>query len=270
MKRRDFICGIAGLGVGCMITHLIDRKLFPNLSGILKDEFGGFTVNLSSHCNLNCIGCDTYSPLSKPEFVTFEQFSKDIIKLKELAPDDFFKTIKDCNVNFLMTKYPININFSNIEDKLSKYNIDFQYDTVKSNKIFDINTRTEIVNSDYVPQEEGFVWSKNIIDIEGKQDSLEKKLNCPHKGIRVYARGNIYDCYVHAAINAFIDYFKVNIPITKKDYIRIADVKNIKEIDDFLSTPKPLCKYCKQCHNTCFGGEPVDWDFSKREITEWT
>ena len=75
---------------------------------------------------------------------------------------------------------------------------------------------------------------------------------------------------MHAYIKAFIEYFKVDIPITKEDYIKIADVNDIKEIDDFLSTPKPLCRYCKQCHNTCYGGEPLEWGFSKREITEWT
>lgn len=318
MKRRDFLYGIAGLGIGCLCTHLIDRKIFPNLSNILEDKLNGFTVNLSSHCNLNCKSCDTYAPLSKPEFVTYEQFSKDILKLKQLdperelslgflggepllnpeitkilqfsreiypngehniltngtliekMPDEFFKTVKDCNINFIITKYPINIDFKKIENKLADFNIDFSYDIVQSNKLFDINTHEEIPDSNYSTSDEGFKWSKNILDLQGHQDPIKKKLSCPHRGIRVYARGNLYDCYVHSAIGAFIDYFKVNIPVTKNDFIKVADVKDFKEIDDFLNKPKPLCKYCKQCHNTCYGGEPIEWGFSKREITEWT
>ncbi len=318
MKRRDFLCGIAGLGIGCICTRLIDQKMFPDLKKMYKSTFGGFSISVSSHCNLNCKGCDMYSPLSKPEFVKFEDYSKDIDKLKQLAPDrelemgfmggepllnpelkqiilktrevypnathtiltngilleemdeDFFKIIKDCNICFRISKYPININLKKFEDKLTNMDIDWGYNLVNANNLFDLKTHKPIEDKNYIPEKNGFDWSKNVLDIEGKQDPVEKKLTCPHKGIRQYARGNIYDCYVHSAIGAFIDYFKVNIPITKNDYIKIADVKDIKEIDDFLSKPKPLCKYCKQCHNICYGDQPVDWDFSKREITEWT
>ena len=318
MKRRDFICGIAGLSIGCLCTHLIDRKIFPDLEKMYKSNLGGFTVSLSSHCNLNCKGCDMYAPLSKPEFVRLEDYSKDIDKLKKLDPerelgiafmggepllnpeiipiikktceaypnathtiltngiliekmsDDFFKMLKDCKINFRVTKYPININFKKIEDKLSSIDINWGYDLLNTKQLFDLKTHKPIEDKNFKPEKNGFEWSKNILDLEGTQDPIEKKLMCPHKGIRAYARGNIYACYVHAGISAFIDYFKVNIPITEKDYIKIANVKDIKEIDDFLSTPKPLCKYCKECHNTCYNEEPLDWGFSERKITEWT
>ena len=96
----------------------------------------------------------------------------------------------------------------------------------------------------------GFEWSKNIIDLQGKQNYSAKRTNCPQRCIILYARGNIYYCYVHAYIKSFIEYFNVDIPITKNDYIKIADIKDIKEIYDFLNKPKPLCRFCKQCHNT--------------------
>ena len=320
MKRREFICGIS-----CFIAALGFGAAVPKFSGnfinkttdddiIERMELGGFTVAASSHCNLNCKGCDTYSPLSKEEFVTYEQFSRDMDKLKELAPDrqmglaflggepllnpelaklvqktkelypdnditiltngillnqmtdEFWKTIKKCNVNLCLTKYPVNIDRKNYMAKAQKYGVDVGYDIVASDNLYDLNTK-EIIKPE---KQEGFPWSKNILDLKGKQDYIEKRKSCPHRGIVQYARGNIYYCYVHAFINSFIDYFKVNIPITKDDYIKIADVKDIKEIDDFLSKPKPLCRYCKQCHNICYGGEPLEWGFSKREISEWT
>ncbi len=182
--------------------------------------------------------------------------------------DEFWRTIKNANIEFGITKYPINIDQDIIEKKSQEFGFDYHYDVVKSNKLYDIKTK-EIIDEDNYEQE-GFEWSKNILDLEGKQNYIAKRFTCPHRGITIYARGNIYYCYVHAYIKAFIEYFKVDIPITKDDYIKIADIKSIKEIDEFLSKPKPLCRYCKQCHNICYGGEPLEWSFSKREITEWT
>ncbi len=53
----------------------------------------GFGIAISSHCNLNCKGCDVYAPLAKKEFVSYDQFCKDMKKLKDLAPDRDFDTI---------------------------------------------------------------------------------------------------------------------------------------------------------------------------------
>lgn len=320
MKRREFICGVSCLIAGLGIGQAIPRDFFKNIKkndDIERVELGGFTVAASSHCNLNCKGCDTYSPLAKEEFVSYEDFARDLDKLKELAPDremnisflggepllnpdliklirktksvysetgpniltngillsqmddEFWKTIKECEVNLGVTRYPLNINRNLYMKKAKEYGIEIGEDVVKSDKLYDLNTR-KLISYNNNENEYGFDWSKNILDLKGKQDYVEKRKSCPHRGIVQYARGNLYYCYVHAFINAFIDYFNVNIPITKKDYIKIADVKDIKEIDDFLSTPKPLCRFCKQCHNTCYDGEPLEWEFSERKITEWT
>ncbi len=320
MKRREFICGLSCLIAGFGIGQVVPFKFFKYTDkedGIERVGLGGFTVAVSSHCNLNCKGCDTYSPLAKEEFVSFEDFSRDLDKLKELAPDremniafmggepllnpditklirktkevypeprsviltngillsqmsdDFWKTIMECEVDLRITTYPINIDRSSYEKKEKEFNINIGKDILKADKLYDFNKK-EVIDDNYKEYSEGFEWSKNVLDLNGKQDYVEKRKSCPHRGIVQYARGNIYYCYVHAFINAFIDYFKVDIPITKDDYIRIADVKDIKEIDDFLSKPKPLCRFCKQCHNTCYGGEPLEWGFSERKISEWT
>ncbi len=320
MKRRDFLCGASCLFAGFALGHFSNKNKQENL--FKKEDFyeinglGGLTVAVSSHCNLNCKNCDVYAPLAKEEFVTYEQFSKDMEKIKELAPDreisfafmggepllnpdltkiinksvelfpnsektiltngilldkmsdDFWDVVKTSNMDFGITKYPVDFNMEVIEEKAKKYGFKYHYDIVKSNKLYSLKTR-EVIDENY-NETEGFDWSQNILDLKGTQNYIAKRFTCPHRGINVYARGNIYYCYVHAYIKAFIEYFKVDIPITKEDYIKIADVNDIKEIDDFLSTPKPLCRYCKQCHNTCYGGEPLEWGFSKREITEWT
>ena len=187
--------------------------------------------------------------------------------LLDRMSEEFWKEAKKGNYSFGITKYPLNIPREKYEKIAKENGININYDYPQAPKLYDLNTH-EVIDKNY--NQEGFVWSKNILDLTGSQDYIEKRYTCPHKGIITYTRGNLYYCYVHAHIKSFIDYFKVNIPVTKDDYIKIAEVKDIQEIDKFISTPKPLCRFCKQCHNTCYGGKPLEWGFSKREITEWT
>ena len=163
MKRRDFLCGasclLAGFAIGKITDNNKDTKFFKKEDFYERDcGLGGIVVATASHCNLNCKNCDVYSPLAKKEFVTYEQFSSDIEKLKALDPErdlmvafmggepllnpdltkminkavelypnsekkiltngillekmdnDFWEAVKRANMNFAITKYPININ----------------------------------------------------------------------------------------------------------------------------------------------------------------
>ncbi len=98
MKRRDFICGISGLFAGLCLGEFFNTKNTQQQT-VYKNQrqrdsfFGGFGIAISSHCNLNCKGCDVYAPLAKKEFVTYEQFCKDMNKLKEIAPDREYETV---------------------------------------------------------------------------------------------------------------------------------------------------------------------------------
>lgn len=323
MKRRDFICGASCLIAGFALSELKNKKKIKN-NNPSSDEYNPIEkdldevfVELASHCNLNCKGCDAFSPVSKVEFVTYDEFVRDFTKVKELYPnkdieflfiggepllnpdvtrivqysqklfpnskksimtngillekmeEDFWQTLKEANVKLRITKHPIDIDRSKGEKLAEKYGIEYAYDPVYTDKLYDLNTH-EISKTGIEPVK-GHYWSRPIIDISGTQDYVEKRYTCKHiDNGTSYVRGNLYFCWVHAHINSFKEYFNLDIPITKDDYLRIADVKEVKEIKEFLSSPKPLCRFCKQCHNTCFGGKPVEWEFSKRQISEWT
>ena len=43
-----------------------------------------FTIRLVEHCNLNCAGCDNFSPLAEPEFLSIEEFRRDFERVGEL------------------------------------------------------------------------------------------------------------------------------------------------------------------------------------------
>jgi ABC-2 type transport system ATP-binding protein len=44
-----------------------------------------FEINIVDHCNLNCAGCEHFSPLAKKNFVKPNELGKDFARLSELA-----------------------------------------------------------------------------------------------------------------------------------------------------------------------------------------
>lgn len=187
--------------------------------------------------------------------------------LLEKQSRDFWLTAQKSKTTLLVSKYPINIDRAKYEKIAQKYGVKIQYVYMNANKFYDLNSH-EIIDNNY--NQKGFEWGRPILDLSGSQDYIEKRYTCRRINNITYIRGNLYSCKVHAHIKAINDYFKLKIPITNDDYIKVADVKSLQEIEEFLNAPKPLCKYCKQCHNTCYGGKELEWGFSKREISEWT
>ena len=328
MKRRDFICGLscmlAGFGLCEAKTKMIPQKkcnnpkqedYIPSTKGLQE-----IYIQATSHCNLNCISCDAFSPVAKPEFVTFEKFSKDFHKIKELFPDrnmdlvilggepllnpdltkiinlyqklfpkgkkniftngillpkmdeDFWKALKNANFDLTITYHPIDIDRSIAENLAKKYEINLIKNIITTNVLYDLNTHKISRHVETIRKIEPpyHVWGKTIIDLSGSQDYVEKRYVCYRRDMGAsYIRGNLYFCHEHAHVNALIDNFNLDIPITKDDYITIADVKSAKEIDDFINSPKPLCRYCKQDSSVFFNGKPIEWEFSKKQLSEW-
>lgn len=182
--------------------------------------------------------------------------------------EEFWKIMNKNRIGLNITQYPININRAIYEEKAEKYNIKINYQFVESNKLYDLSTRKPIHG---VYRKYGFPWGKTIIDLKGTQDASEKFRICPCCGVKTtYARGNLYYCYTGAFIKSFIDYFNLDIKITKDDYIKIGKIKDIQELYDFFSGVKPICKYCKYCLTTQYGKPGIDWGFTKKELSEWT
>lgn len=43
-----------------------------------------FEVHITEHCNLNCKYCFHFSPLAKEEYLTLEEYERDLARLSEL------------------------------------------------------------------------------------------------------------------------------------------------------------------------------------------
>lgn len=323
MNRRDFLCGAGCLMAGFALGKI--KELPPNNGIYCNDQrFKSYDhrlrymlVGVSSHCNLNCKGCTTFSPLAKQEFISASQFEKDFTKIKKILGncetvslllqggepllnpelkdiikltrkifptgehyistngialseqnEEFWKLIKANKVGLQITKYPIDIDRNTYEEKIKKYKIKVNYSTVEANKLFSLKTKAP-VNAVY--RKYGFPWGKPVIDLQGKQDPKEKFTICPRCSVETtYVRGNLYYCYNIAYINAFIEYFNLDIDIPKDDYLKVADIKSIEDLYRYFSKTKQMCKYCKYRLTVQYGKPGTDWDFSKKELSEWT
>ena len=47
----------------------------------MRGPYISFEYHLNDHCNLNCKGCDHFSPLAEEKFTNYEQFEKDMFSL---------------------------------------------------------------------------------------------------------------------------------------------------------------------------------------------
>jgi hypothetical protein len=64
----------------------------------------------------------------------------------------------------------------------------------------------------------------------------------------------------------FNKYFNQNIPVTDDDSIDIYKAKSMREIVDFLNSPIPLCRFCKNMGAEIAG----PWRKTQKTIDEWT
>jgi MoaA/NifB/PqqE/SkfB family radical SAM enzyme len=163
-----------------------------------------------------------------------------LFKQKEI----FWQTLRKYDVQLNITKYPIALDYSELEKCAKSNKIKVEYDTVGDR-----------------------VFKHWVFDLEGKQD-IEKTFkqcslssSCP-----IFRDGKVFPCFYCAFAYRFNNYFGDKLIITDKDYLELDKVKNIREIVDFLYKPVPFCKYCDISH-IVYGQK---WAPSKREISEWT
>jgi MoaA/NifB/PqqE/SkfB family radical SAM enzyme len=247
-------------------------------------------VHVTEQCNLNCFGCSHFSSIAEKEFLDVELFERDCKRLGELIDgktiyfkllggepllhprllefidiikkyvssaiiiihtnaillagqkESFWETCQRNGVIISISKYPVKIDFNTISQLAKKWHI-----------------RLHIVGKD------NNEWRKYSLDLHGKQDVNESFANCPFDRCTQLYKGKIFVCPTIPYIRHFNKYFNQNLEITDNDWIDIHQVKNVKEITDFLKKPMSFCRYCNVKGNIY----NQEWKLSKREITEW-
>ena len=265
------------------------KRIYP------KPYLRNFVVDITHHCNLNCKGCDHFSPLAEPAFYDLEQYKKDIACLSKLTsgnidrvgimggepllnPDvlEYLKTtrqyfpetkIRLVTNGILLSKqseeFWLTLKELNIFIEYTKYDLKLDYDYIDS-----------VIKKYGVPIDV-YGYDQNIVktsykiplDLKGNQDPILNFFKCSHANECITLKnGRIYTCTVAPNIEHFNKHFGYNIPLTERDGIDIYKAKSVEEILEFISKPIPFCKYCNVNGRT-FGHK---WEISKKDVNEWT
>lgn len=254
-----------------------------------------FQVHLTDHCNLNCIGCNHFSPIAKEFNLNKDCFEKDCKRIIELTSGCVSEVIllggepllhpNICPFLKIAAKYFSNsdiilitngilllkqtetfwktCNKCNVRILITEYPINIKYIDIKqvADKYnvtlnYAINRGTDVKIMECTP-----------LDVEGKQDMSQSFQKCYKSNNCITLKdGKLYTCCTAPFANNFIDYYKAPITISNEDSIDIYKAKSIEEILYFLSQPIPFCKYC-DIENTRKG---IEFSISQKKMSEWT
>lgn len=252
-------------------------------------------LHLTDHCNLNCKGCDNFSPLASEIYADLSVFEKDCKKMSEISggnideiqllggepllhpdivnfleitrkyfpknlinivsngillpkmKDEFWKSCKKHNINIIVTKYPVKIDYKAIEQYALGQGVILSY----------------YGNTEYVDKSMMCI----PLDIEGKQDPEDSFLRCSRANRCVSLdNGKLYTCSLIPYVKYFNEQFNKNLVVSPNDYLEIENTNNLDEILNFVSKPMPFCRYCN-IKGTIWD---IGYGISKKDITEWT
>jgi MoaA/NifB/PqqE/SkfB family radical SAM enzyme len=255
-----------------------------------------FSVHLTDHCNLNCKGCDNFSPIADKKYLDIRIFEQDCRRISELTKrkieaihlmggepllhpqnidildiaGEFFETskrqIKIITNGILLLKQSDKFwktcKKNNIEIYISVYPIYLNRDKInKLGNKYGINIKY-LEN----PNLGSKIMHRLPLDINGNQNQNDSFLLCYRANSCILLEeGKIYTCATIPFIKYFNNYFNKQLLITENDYIDIYKIETVDEIFKFLCKPMPFCRYCN-IKDSVYG---VEWSISKKDISEW-
>lgn len=66
------------------LNKYVNRRIETKLVKLTPRTELRFEVHLAEHCNLNCKGCDNFSPLAREEYLDIEEYESDCKRLSVL------------------------------------------------------------------------------------------------------------------------------------------------------------------------------------------
>lgn len=262
-----------------------------------KKPFLKFEVHLCDHCNLNCMGCDHFSPLAPKHFTDLSVFKSDMERLSELFGDRVLRihllggepllapnvskyleiartafpnknaTIIDVLTNGLLLEKQDDAFWDackrfDIRIRITKYPVNFDYEkameTAQNRGVF-CDYYNDVSNG-----EKGLF--KIALSKNKKNDPCKNFFKC-HIGNRciMLKNGCLYPCTLIPNVEHFNAYFNENFYEDPHDSINIYKAQSADEILEFLHNPVPFCKYCQR-----EDVEFMEWRASQKDIKEWT
>lgn len=158
--------------------------------------------------------------------------------------EEFYRVCGEENISISITKYPISIDMTTIQEKCNAHYVKLGY-----------------WNGDVIKN----MW-KRPFDLEGKQDADKSfRLCISANRCATFKNGKIFPCPTCAHIEHFNNKFGTALEVTERDYVDVYKAKSIDDVYDFLCHSVPFCRYCKS-EDMSFG---IKWHKTKGEISEW-
>lgn len=248
---------------------------------------------VAHHCNLNCNGCNHFSPLSKNKMGSFDEFSSDLkhitsfvdyigeIRLlggEPLLNNELDRYVICSREMFPRSKIKILTNgilIKRIDERIldamrecgavvcitvyppmkSKMDDNIRY-------LEDRNIITEIFG-----ESESFVGQVNI---EGNSNPVTAELFCQASNCHILESGRLIKCTVGHKLPVYLKYFNI-----ENDYreigIDIYEKNNVEDILHYLHTSNDMCKFCGmyKCMEWSQVGEKIEkenWYCSQKFI----
>ena len=174
--------------------------------------------------------------------------------LLEKMSNDFYRCLRDNKVTVEQTKYPIDLDFIRIKEKLYEENVRYVFfdntgESEKTMQIFPVAGDDEMSELALLNSNERLhffdCWEAN---------------QC----IRVQD-GKCYTCSRIPHIHLLNEMFGTNYKVMKDDYIDIYKAEKKQDIYEFLASAVPFCRYC-QVEKITDGHK---WKVSERKREEW-
>jgi MoaA/NifB/PqqE/SkfB family radical SAM enzyme len=252
-----------------------------------------FEVHVTDHCNLNCKGCDHFSPLAEENYLNVDFFERDCARISILTKGqvqsvtllggepllhprltDLFSIIRkyfdNTSVNILTNGTLLLQQTDDFWTSCKKYNIKINITRypikIDHNKIESL-AKQYSVDLGYTGGLIKEMW-RIPFDINGVQNVKYNFKKCFRANVCIFLQdGKLYTCPMIPCIKHFNKYFNQDLHVSENDYLDIYRVKSIDEIFDFLCKPIPFCRYCNY-KEAVMGG--IKWSISKKDISEWT
>lgn len=251
-------------------------------------------VNITKHCNLNCKGCDHFSPVSPVDNMPVELFERDMQEMARIFGDeqgefrllggepllhpqivDFIqitrKALPQAKI-FISTNGTLlkkmteefyeNCRKLNIAIETTKYPISLDYDELGE------WLRSKGVAHSYIGSSEGgrTLWHFPL-DFTGSKNPRESYLGCRNANTCwTLEEGRLFTCSIAPNLKVFEQHFQKGIHLTPQDGVDIYTANNAEEVAKALALPMPCCRYCDVKKRTY----DHEWGISKKDIKEWS
>ena len=253
-----------------------------------------FSIRVAEHCNLNCKGCNNFSPIAEPEFADLNELKRDLARLSDLFDHkasfidfnggeallhpELISIMKMTREAFPEAELFILSNAillpkqsdefwracsdNRVSIRCSAYPIRIDLDKIRA-KAQEFGVKFEWLWDEKESQRNEFLIEP--INLAGNSSVKMNFAMCGRANNCIYlSHGRMYTCSFAATVRHFNKFFGKSIAITDADSINIYE-ENITgdEILRRLAEPIPICRYCN------LHARNVQWGISKKEISEW-